>query len=158
MKTTKVQAVLVSVNGVGVLIRGPAGSGKSMAALNLMRHGHPLVGDDLVEIVSDTGAGLIGRGVEPDVRIEVRGLGIYRAASLFPAGTVSQASIDLVVDLDVYDPAGDAGRTSPETTVTHLLDKDLIAVRVPVASGVDPSLLIELLAHLYKQRGTVEPS
>lgn len=158
MATTKVQGVLVSVSGIGVLIRGPAGCGKSMAALNLMGRGHHLVSDDLVEVDSGAGRRLIGRGVEPEVRIEVRGVGIYRAAELFPSGTLPQAPIDLIVDLDVYDPARDAGRTSPETTVTRLLDADLTTVRVPVASGMDAGLIIELLAHVYEQRGTVVPS
>jgi len=154
----RVQGVLVSVRGIGVLIRGPAGCGKSLAALNLMLRGHQLVSDDLVEIFSRDDKRICGRGVEPAVRIEVRGLGIYRATQLFPLGTVPQAHVDLIVDLDVYDPARDAGRTSPETTLTRLLGADLTTVRVPVASGMDAGLIIELLANAYQQGGTVQPS
>lgn len=158
MGTKKVQGVLVRINDVGVLIRGPSGSGKSLAALNLMRRGHHLVADDLVLIVSRSGTGLIGSAVEPEVRIEVRGLGICRARDLFPEGVAAEASIDLIVDLDAYNPGRDAGRTSPDTSVTRLIDKELTTVRLPVASGMDVALMIELLARLHGQGGKVEPS
>jgi len=123
-----------------------------------MRRGHQLVSDDLVEFFSCDDKKLVGRGVEPAVRIEVRGLGIYRATQLFDLGTTPQAQLDLIVDLDVYDPVKDAGRTSPETTLTRILGVDLTTVRVPVASGMDAALIIELLANAYQQGGTVEPS
>jgi HPr kinase/phosphorylase len=123
-----------------------------------MRRGHRLVADDLVEIISADGADLIGRGVEQEVRIEVRGLGIYRAAELFPSGTAPHARIDLIVDLDAYDPDRDAGRTSPETAVTRLIEKELTTVRLPIASGMDVALMIELLARLYEGGGKVEPA
>ncbi len=145
----------MNVQGVGVLIRGRAGSGKSLSALNLMRRGHFLIADDVVEIVADADGSLVGRALETDVRIEVRGLGVFRARSLFPNGTLESSRIDLVVELDTYDPARDAGRLTPETALTTLLERDLPTVRVPVPAGVDPALLIEMLAGLYKRNGTV---
>lgn len=156
MKTVKIQGVLVSVDGVGVLIRGPAGSGKSLAALNLLRRGHQLVADDLVEIFShpDTDA-LTGRAVEEQVRIEVRGLGLFVAETLFPQGTRRSARMDFVVDLDRYYPSKDLGRTSPETGKVRILDNELLAVRVPVATGMDPALLIEILARAFKNNRMV---
>ena len=156
MKTVKIQAVLVSVAGVGVLIRGPAGSGKSLAALNLMRRGYHLVADDLVDISLDTQAqALVGRPVEEVVRMEVRGLGIFFAETLFPQRTLTSSKIDFVVDLDEYDPARDLGRTSPEIGKLRVMDIDLLTVRVPLALGMDPALLIELLARAFKKDGTV---
>jgi len=156
MKTVKIRGVLVSVDGVGVLIRGPAGSGKSLAALNLMRQGHYLVADDLVDVFPDPqGEALVGRAVEEHVRTEVRGLGIFVAETLFPHGTLPAAKIDFVVDLDEYDPARDLGRTSPEIGKLRVMDIDLLSVRVPVAPGMDPALLIELLARAFKTNGTV---
>ncbi|MBI4962084.1 MAG: hypothetical protein HY913_02295 [Desulfomonile tiedjei] len=156
MKTVKIQGVLVSVHDVGVLIRGPAGSGKSFAALNLLRRGHYFVADDLVEVFHDPqGNALVGRAVEQDVRIEVRGLGIFAAKSLFPRGILTSAPIDFVVELDEYNPAIDLGRTSPDTGRLQLMDIDLLTVRVPVASGMDPALLIELLARFFKTNRTV---
>ena len=145
----------MSVQGVGVLIRGRAGSGKSLSALNLMRSGHFLIADDVVEIVPHSDGSLVGRALESDVRIEVRALGVFKARSLFPDGIMESSRIDFVVELDTYDPARDAGRLKPETTVTTLLERDLLTVRVPVSSGVDPALLIEILTGLYKRNGTV---
>lgn len=157
MNPERIPGVLVSVYGVGVLIQGPPGAGKSLAALSLLRKGHRLVGDDLIEVVPGSVDKPIGRPVEDDVRIEVRGLGIYRARSLFRDGTLSSSPIDLVVELDRYDPGRDAGRIRPDKGSVQLLGCNLLAVRVPVPVGVDPGLLIELVARLYRENGTVEP-
>lgn len=152
---TTVQGVLVVVHGVGMLIRGPSGSGKSAAALSLMRKGHQLISDDLVHVYTGPSGKPVGKALESNVRIEVRGLGIFPAESLFPGSTVPCAPIDLVVDLDAYDPVNDAGRTAPETTWTSLLGHELPAVRAPLPAGVDVSLLIELLAQLHKRNALV---
>ena len=157
MKSIRMQGVLVLVHGIGVLVLGQLGSGKSAAALNLMLRGHHLVSDDLVEIFSDPLGKLMGGAVEEHVRIEVRGLGIYRAGSLFPNGTVKTAPIDFAVELVEYDPALDLGRTSPETAEMRILETTLFKVRVPVTSGTDSALLIELLARAFKHNGTVTP-
>lgn len=157
MTSVRITGVLVKIHDVGVLIRGPSGSGKSMAALTLMQRGHRLVSDDLVEVVDEEGGRPVGRSLEDNVRIEIRGFGIYSAASLFPGGTVSSAPIDLVVELDAYEPERDAGRTTPETGYIRLLQSDIPTVRVPLPNRVDPALLIELLARRFKEFGTVTP-
>lgn len=157
MSSVRITGVLVKVHDVGVLIRGPSGSGKSLAALALMQRGHRLVSDDLVEVVDEEGGRPVGRSLDDNVRIEIRGLGIYSAASLFPGGTVSSAPIDLVVELDTYEPERDAGRTTPETGYFRLLQTDIPTVRVPLPNRVDPGLLIELLARRFKEFGTVTP-
>lgn len=155
MNPLRTQGVLVNVQGVGVLIRGRPGSGKSMSALELMRRGHYLVADDVVEIVADNKGNLVGRSLEADVRVEVRGLGVFRARSLFPDRTQPFSRIDLVVDLDSYDAARDTGRLSPETASTRLMERDLPTVRVPIATGVDAALLIELIAGFFQRNGTL---
>ncbi len=157
MKPIRIQGVLVTVQGVGVLILGAPGTGKSLAALNLMRRGHHLIADDLLEVYPGPQGEPMGRAVEENVRIEVRGLGIYRAGSLFPEGTVRSAPIDFAVELAEYDPGRDLGRTSPETGEMRLLETGILKVRVPVASGADPALLVELLARIFKKNGTVTP-
>jgi HPr kinase/phosphorylase len=156
MISTKIRGVLVSVHDVGVLIRGPAASGKSLTALNLMRRGHKLVSDDLVDVAVGAEGRLVGRPLEEQVRIEIRGLGIYEAAKLFPDGTVPFAAIDFAVDLDRYDPARDAGRITPETGELVLLQTRIPTVRVPLPDRVDPALVVELLARRFKQIGTVK--
>lgn len=157
MISTKVRGVLVSVHSVGVLIRGPAASGKSLTALHLMRRGHKLISDDLVDVVRGEGGRLIGKPLEERVRIEIRGLGVFEAATLFPEGTLPSSPIDVVVDLDRYDPARDAGRIVPETGELYLLESRIPTVRVPLPERVDPSLLIEVLAWRFKEIGTVTP-
>lgn len=154
MISTKITGVLVSVHAVGVLIRGPAASGKSLTALNLMRRGHKLVSDDLVDIVLEEGR-LVGRPMEEHVRIEIRGVGVYEAATLFPDGTVPFAAIDFGVDLDRYDPSRDAGRITPETGQFVLLETSIPTVRVPLPDRVDPALVVELLSWRFRQMGAV---
>jgi HPr kinase/phosphorylase len=157
MDTIKTRGVLVMVHGVGVLLRGSSGSGKSLAALNLMRRGHSLISDDLVEVVLGPEGELVGRSVEEEVRIEVRGLGVFAARTLFHDAVAPSSRIDFVVDFDAYDPYTDAGRMVPETGMLSLLGHDLTTVRVPLPTGADPALLIELLAWRFKESGTVEP-
>jgi HPr kinase/phosphorylase len=157
MACTTIRGVLVSVLGVGVLIRGAPGSGKSYSALSLMRRGHLLISDELVEIAHGPNGLPVGRGLEPHVRTEVRGLGIFDAESLFPGAVARSSPIDFVVELDHYDDARDAGRTTPETSETRILDSHVLTVRVPLPRGVDPGLVIELLARLYKKTGSVKP-
>jgi HPr kinase/phosphorylase len=157
MDPMKTGGVLVVVHGVGVLIRGPSGAGKSLAALNLMRRGHSLISDDLVEVTLGPAGEPVGRSVEEEVRIEVRGLGIFAARSLFLNSVVPSWRIDFIVDLDIYDHSRDAGRMVPETGTVCLFGHDLLTVRVPLPTGVDPALPIELLAWRFKQSGTVGP-
>lgn len=157
MGLTTIRGVLVSVLGVGVLIRGVPGSGKSYAALSLMQRGHFLISDELVEVVPGPDGQPVGRGVEPHARTEVRGLGIFQAESLFPGAVARSSRIDLVVELDRYDDARDSGRTTPETWEARILDRHVLAVRVPLPHRVDPGLLIEMLARLYKETGSVKP-
>jgi len=153
----RIQAVLVIVHGVGVLVRGRPGSGKSLAALNLMRRGHKLVSDDLVELAPGPDGKPWGRAVEEDARIEIRGVGIYKAKTLFPDATALSSPIHLVVDLDDYDPDADAGRMIPQTGETRLLGRDILTVRAPTPIGSDPAFIIELLAKRFKDSGSVNP-
>jgi HPr kinase/phosphorylase len=156
MNAIRIQGVLVVVDGVGVLIRGPSGSGKSLTALTLMDRGHRLVSDDLLEVAQGPDEAPVGRALEDEVRIEVRGLGIFSAKSLFPEGTVPSFPINLVVELDVFDPDRDTGRTLPEFVSTSILGKKVTQIRVPVARGMDPALLVELVVKRFRLRGARE--
>lgn len=155
MNRSRIQGVLVDVGGVGVLIQGPPGIGKSLAALHLMSRGHKLVSDDLVQISVSEDGKLVGMPVEEQVRIEVRGLGIYRARALFDEGTSAASSIDFAVNLETYDPLVDVGRTEPEMTAIQIMGCELQRIRLPLTRGSDPALLIELLAKLFRSHGTV---
>ncbi|MFC1836431.1 HPr kinase/phosphorylase [Thermodesulfobacteriota bacterium] len=153
MKTIRIQGVLVNVHGVGILIRGAPGIGKSMASLRLMHMGHKLVADDMVEVESGSDGKLTGRPVEPNVRVEVRGLGIFEARSLVSDGTAPASPIDLVVELDSFDPRRDAGRLSPDVRRSSILEQELPFIRMPVPDKVDPAFLVELLAQYFRSEG-----
>lgn len=155
MIDSRIQAVLVVVHGVGVLIQGPSGSGKSLIALHLMSRGHRLVSDDLVELFVCADGRLMGKPVEEKVKIELRGLGIFQAHVLFDDATTPCSSVDFAIELDTYDPSRDAGRMEPETGVLNLMGCDLLKIRLPLTRGSDPALLVELLARVYKNQGTV---
>lgn len=157
MGSITIRGVLVSVFGVGVLIRGPSGSGKSYTALTLMRRGHLLVADDVIEVTADAGCRLLARCLEDPIRIEVRGLGLFAADSLFPKATARSSPIDFAVELDRYDDWQDSGRTVPETGEMSILDSRIPTVRMPLPNGVDPGLMVELLARLFKDTGSVKP-
>ncbi len=139
------QGTLVNVNGVGVLIVGQPGSGKSLAALSLMRSGHRLVADDLILVTKQGTGQLVGHAVEENVRIEIRGLGIFHAASLFKDATESSCPIDVVVELAPYLPERDSGRIDPVVTETSIMGRYLDKVLAPVLKGMDPGFLIELV-------------
>lgn len=155
MRNTRIQGTLVVVDGTGVLIRGRPGSGKSLATLGLMDRGHHLVADDLVEVTTGTDARPVGTSVEENVRIEIRGLGIFRAQALNPGGTAPSSPIDFIVELDEYKPRSDAGRTSPDISFRQIAGCELLQVRLPVPRGADPAMLIELLARVFRTHGTV---
>jgi HPr kinase/phosphorylase len=155
MDGATIQAVLVKVNRVGVLLQGPAGSGKSLAALRLMDRGHRLVADDAVAVSVGPDGELIGRPIEADVRIEIRGLGVFRARSLFEEGTAESACINFVVEIDEYSPEADSGRVTPQVSETQILGRKLPCVRVPLPRGADCALIVELLAGRFARSGTV---
>ena len=112
LRSTTVHAVLVDVLGVGVLIRGPSGIGKSECALDLVMRGHRLVSDDIVEVQCRQGEVLVGRGPElMRSHMEVRGLGIINIAHLFGVGATRQRKrLEMVVDLQHGHSGGDCER------------------------------------------------
>ncbi len=155
MDSTTIQGVLVEVHGTGVLLRGPSGCGKSVTALHLMDRGHRLVSDDVVSVSMRADQELVGAAPEEDVRIEVRGLGVFRAAALFQSGTVESVQIGLVVDLDVYDPYRDAGRIEPEVGAVTILGKRVPQVRLPLVAGINSAMLVELLVRWLRGQGAI---
>lgn len=154
---TTVQGSLVAVHDVGVLIRGASGSGKSLTALNLVGRGHQFVADELVRVTLGPAGKLVGEPLEEEVRIEIRGLGIFKVEALFPGAVRASTPIDFVVHLDAYDPSRDSGRVVPEMSQTSILGHHLETVRLPLPQRMDPAVVIELLARLFKEIGTVKP-
>ena len=155
MNVIRLPGVAVEVNGAGVLIRGPSGSGKSYAALGLLDRGHRLISDDVVEIVRQEDGALYARPVEGHVRIEIRGLGVFRVDSLFPGGTAKSARLELVVELGAYNGERDSGRIKPKVESASILGREVRQVFLALPHGVDPALIIELLAKRVGRLGTV---
>ncbi len=144
------QGTLVNVHGIGVLIVGQSGIGKSLAAINLMRSGHKFIADDLLAISKQEPGKLLGQALEENVRIEVRGLGIFEARSLFEDAVEVSCPIDIMVELTSYRPEKDAGRIEPHIAQTSIMGCFLDKILVPLPSGMDPGLLIELIVRSRK--------
>ncbi|MGD8330377.1 MAG: HPr(Ser) kinase/phosphatase [Acidobacteriota bacterium] len=154
---TTVHGVLVDVYGVGVLITGSSGVGKSECALDLIVRGHRLVADDIVEIRCRAGEILMGRGPEL-IRhhMELRGLGILNIEHLFGAASVrDRKRVEIVVLLEQWDEDADYDRLGLDRTTHEILGVALPFIRLPVASGRNLSILIEVAVrnHILKLTG-----
>lgn len=144
----RVHGVLVDVYGLGVLIQGEAGIGKSECALELVKRGHILVSDDIVEIRQKHGQVLIGGCPEPLKHyMEVRGLGIIDVKLLFGIGSILNCSqIGLVMQLEMWDPAMAYERSGLNRGTTRIIDVEVPLVRIPVSPGRNLAVLIEVAA------------
>ncbi len=145
---TTVHGVMVDILGVGVLVTGPSGIGKSECALDLVMRGHRLVSDDVVEIRCRQDDILVARGPEL-VRhhMEVRGLGIINIAHLFGVGSTRQRKrVELVIDLQPGDSSNDCERLGLDVETTELLGVEIALVRLPVVPGRNVSNLVEVAA------------
>lgn len=141
--------VLVDVLGVGVLIMGPSGLGKSECALDLVLRGHRLVSDDVVEVRCRQGETIVGRGPElTRHHMEVRGLGIINIAHLFGvASTRERKRVELVVRLTPWDARRDeSDRLGLDHEFEEVLGVQVPLIRLPVATGRILSNLIEVAA------------
>ncbi len=154
--TTK-HGVLVDIYGLGVMLIGDSGVGKSECALDLITRGHSLVADDRVTIRRYPHGDLIGYCEEPlRHHMELRGLGIINVQDLFGLAAVRERrSIDLVIELEPWDESKAYDRLGLDETVFKILDVPCPYIRMPVALGRNLSGLVEIAArnHLLKLRG-----
>jgi HPr kinase/phosphorylase len=152
-----IQGVLLKVFGLGVLIIGRSGIGKSECALDLIDRGHSFVADDFVELTLDPQGGVTGRSPEL-IRhhMEVRGLGILNIRELFGPESVQESSpIDLVVELLEWEQFKDEDRTGLLRRTFTLLDRDLPLLRMPVSLNRNIAILLEVAVrnHLLARKG-----
>jgi HPr kinase/phosphorylase len=152
-----VHGVLLDILGLGVLVIGESGIGKSECALDLVVRGHRLVADDTVEVRRRAETILIGT-CPPLTRyhMEIRGLGVINVRDLFGiASARSSKRIELVVQLERWDPGREYDRLGLDAAYHDLLGMQVPMVRMPVAPGRNVAMLVEVAArnHLVKVRG-----
>ena len=149
-----IHGVLVDVFGEGVLIMGESGIGKSEAALELIKRGHRLISDDVVEIrrVSDTT--LVGTA--PDITrhfIELRGIGIINVKTLFGVESVKDTSnIDLVIKLEEWDKDKEYDLLGLEEEYTEFLGNRVTCHSLPIRPGRNLAVIVETAAVNHRQK------
>ena len=152
--TIRIHGVLVDVYGEGVLITGESGIGKSEAALELIKRGHRLVSDDVVEIRKVSDETLIGSA--PNITkhfIELRGIGIIDVKTLFGVSSVREtSSIDLVVRLEEWDKEKDYDRFGLEESYTEYLGNRVVCHDIPIRPGRNLAVIVESAAVNHRQK------
>ncbi len=152
--TMMVHGCLVDVQGIGVLIQGSSGSGKSESVIGLLQRGASLVADDAVRLRLIEDREIIGTA--PDMTrgmIEIRGLGILNVAALFGVGSVRLSKrLDFLVNLVHLKDAEDLERVGTASPTHDIMGHSIPKVDIPVAPGRDVAGLIELAALNYKLR------
>jgi len=149
--------VLMDILGLGVLIVGDSGIGKSECALDLVVRGHRLVADDTVEVRRRGETAVIGTC--PDLtrhHMEVRGLGVINIRDLFGvASTRTSKRVELVVRLERWDPEREYDRLGLDENVFDLIGVKVPLIRMPVAPGRNLAILVEVAARnqLLRSRG-----
>lgn len=149
-----IHGVLVDVFGEGVLIMGESGIGKSEAALELIKRGHRLVSDDVVEIRRVSDETLIGSA--PDITrhfIELRGIGIIDVKTLFGVESVKDTqSIDMVIKLEEWDREKEYDRLGMEDLYTEFLGNRVVCHSIPIRPGRNLAIIVESAAVNYRQK------
>lgn len=149
-----IHGVLVDVYGVGVLIMGESGIGKSEAALELIKRGHRLVTDDVVEIRKVSDDTLVGTA--PDITrhlIELRGIGIIDVKMLFGVQSVRQTqNIDLVITLEDWNKDKEYDRLGLEEEYTEFLGNKVVCHSIPIRPGRNLAIIVESAAANFRQK------
>ncbi len=149
-----IHGVLVDVYGEGVLIMGESGIGKSEAALELIKRGHRLVSDDVVEIRKVSEETLIGTA--PDITrhfIELRGIGIIDVKTLYGVGSVKETQgIDLVIKLEEWSKDKEYDRLGLEENYTEFLGNKVVCHSIPIRPGRNLAVIVEAAAVNCRQR------
>ena len=149
-----IHGVLVDVYGEGVLIMGESGIGKSEAALELIKRGHRLVSDDVVEIRRVSDVTLVGSA--PDITrhfIELRGIGIIDVKTLFGVESVKNTqSIDLVIKLEEWNRDKEYDRLGMEEEYTEFLGNKVVCHSLPIRPGRNLAVIVEAAAVNHRQK------
>ncbi|MCD8021260.1 MAG: HPr(Ser) kinase/phosphatase [Clostridiales bacterium] len=149
-----IHGVLVDVYGEGVLIMGESGIGKSEAALELIRRGHRLVSDDVVEIRKVSSDSLIG--TSPDITrhfIELRGIGIVDVKSLFGVESVMlNQTIDMVIRLEDWNKEANYDRLGLDEEYIEFLGSKVVCYSIPIRPGRNLAVIVESAAANFRAK------
>ena len=154
--TTAMHGVLVDIYGVGVLITGKSGIGKSETALELIKRGHRLVADDSVEIRQEDYDRLIGSS-PPIIKhlLEIRGIGIIDVMTLFGAGSViKEKQISLIINLELWEGHKQYDRLGLDEETMQIMDVHLPRATIPVRPGRNIAVIIEVAAMNFRLKRT----
>ena len=143
---------MVDILGVGVLIRGESGVGKSEAVLALIERGYSLVSDDVTRVTLIDGRDVMGTSAElTRAHMEVRGIGIINVASMFGVRSIrAEKKVDLVITLKAWEEVPDVDRLGMEQEYVKILGVEIPHITIPVRPGRDLARLIEVAAFQIK--------
>lgn len=146
--------VLVDINGVGTLIVGKSGIGKSEAALELIKRGHRLVGDDAIEITKISQDSLIGEAPHLIKNfLEIRGIGIINIAKLFGMVAIKDSmEIDLIVNFEFWDKTAVYDRLGLDQNFEELLGVKIPYLTIPIKPGRNLAIILETAAVEIRQK------
>ena len=149
-----IHGVLIDVFGEGVLIMGESGIGKSEAALELIKRGHRLITDDVVEIRKVSDDTLVGSA--PDITkhfIELRGIGIIDVKTLYGVESVKDTqNIDMVIKLEDWSRDKEYDRLGLEDSYTEFLGNQVVCHTIPIRPGRNLAIIVESAAVNYRQK------
>lgn len=150
---TRVHAVLMDIYGMGVLITGDSGAGKSETALALIEKGHKLISDDSV-IIRNVAGDLIGSSPEVTKHfMEIRGVGIIDVERMYGIGSVvDKKRIHLITHLEFWDENKEYERVGMDISHVKILDKEVAQYVIPIRPGRNTALIIEVATKDYKQK------
>ncbi|MCK4835808.1 MAG: HPr(Ser) kinase/phosphatase [Candidatus Aminicenantes bacterium] len=153
-KKIRVNGVLMDIMGIGTLIIGDSGIGKSETALELVNQGNQLISDDLIEFYLNSNDEPVGRSIDRIKKwIEVRGLGIINIVDIYGVGALmNEKKLDLVIDLEKWSPNKKYDRLGEETQYNKILGKDIPMFTLPVAPGRNLATLIEVAVKFFISR------
>jgi HPr kinase/phosphorylase len=151
---TTIHGVLMDINGVGTIITGSSGIGKSEVALELIRRGYMLVADDTIEIYQREKNVLIGEA--PDVLkkyLEIRGIGIVNVVYMFGVSAYRETKrISLIVNLNVWDDNKQYDRLGLQAEKQTIFDTDVVSMSLPITEARNTATLVEAAAFDFKAK------
>lgn len=150
---TMVHGSMVDVYGIGILIAGKSGIGKSEVALDLVERGHRLVADDVVMLTKKNNILMTSATEMNQHFMEIRGLGIVDVMSMFGIRAIRyQKRLEVVLELSLWDESKDIERTGLDQDTTSILDVNVPLIHLPITPGKNITVIAEVIAMNYLLR------